>query len=94
MVLVTIVTGANLNQLITGGPHIVPFGGWVYIIAGTIWGYALHLSNSVSCSNLTRQKCGSNGFLWWIIPQIVTEITGVHFSSSKNKWRSNPTLFK
>ena len=23
MVLITIVTGANLNQLITGGPHIV-----------------------------------------------------------------------
>ena len=26
IVLVTIVTGANLNQLITGGHHIVPFG--------------------------------------------------------------------
>ena len=26
MVLVTIVAGANLNQLITGGPHIVSYG--------------------------------------------------------------------
>ena len=25
MVLITIVTGANLNQLITGGPHIVVY---------------------------------------------------------------------
>ena len=45
MVLITIVTGANLNQLITGGPHIV-------LIVGLVGGLEHHILG-ISSSQLT-----------------------------------------
>ena len=54
MVLITIVTGANLNQLITGGPHIVGLL-FAFIVGVRGRGHALmpHPHRSVPSSGLS-----------------------------------------
>jgi len=58
MVLITIATGANLNQLITGGPHIVKY----VAQQALFWGFVItSLDDASDCVSDSVKILGESG---------------------------------